>query len=78
LARWDQQIRWYHLEKGEYQQLEQDDQGVVKSHALSGLWLNTKALLDDDLGAALATVQAGLQSPEHQAFVNQLQEKLKE
>jgi len=74
----DQQIRWYHLEKGEYQQLEQDDQGVVKSHALSGLWLNTKALLDDDLGAALATVQAGLQSPEHQAFVNQLQEKLKE
>lgn len=74
----DQEIRWYVLEEGEYQLLKPDEQGIVKSHALPGLWLNTKAMLDEDLGAALETVQTGLKSSEHQKFISILKQKLNE
>lgn len=73
----EQKIHWFALQEDEYQQLKADDDGVVKSHILPGLWINIKALLDNELGLVLATVQAGLQSSEHKAFAAQLQEKLK-
>lgn len=79
----EQKIHWFVLNAGEYQQLQPDGDGIVKSGILPGLWLNTKALLDDELDAVLATIQTGLKSSEHKAFVTQLsstqqQEKIEE
>lgn len=74
----DGELLWYTLKDGEYRLLEADDEGTLRSLVFPGLWLNLPAILAGDLSGALATVQAGIQSPEHQRFVSQLQEKLKE
>jgi hypothetical protein len=37
-----------------------------------GLWLARKSLLAGDMAAVLHTLQEGLQSPEHAAFVASL------
>lgn len=62
------QIDWFRLEEGEYVRLEPDAAGVLRSRVFPGLWLAAQALLAGDLQAVLATVQAGLASPEHGAF----------
>lgn len=49
-----------------------DDDGIYRSRAFPGLWLDPAALLAGDLAAVLATVQVGVASPEHAAFVADL------
>jgi Uma2 family endonuclease len=68
----DQAVDWFVLRGGQYERLEPDPQGVLHSEIFPGLWLNTAALLQGDLGGVLATVQQGLTSPEHVAFVARL------
>ena len=53
----------------EYQQLEPDADGRIKSGIFPGLWLDTAALLRGDLKGVLAHLRLGLDSPEHRAFV---------
>lgn len=65
-------IDWFSLEEGEYVALPTDDAGVIRSKVFPGLWLATKALLAGDLAAVLATLQQGLQSEAHAAFVARL------
>jgi hypothetical protein len=48
--------------------------GIIRSRALPGLWIDTRALLDRRLGDALATCAAGIASEEHTAFVSRLAE----
>jgi len=45
---------------------------VFRSRVLPGLWIDTAAMAAWDWPRALATLQAGLQSPEHAAFVQEL------
>jgi len=40
-----------------------------------GLWLDSKALLAENMAKVLATLQEGLQSPEHARFVARLKKK---
>lgn len=47
--------------------------GLFVSTFFPGLVMNTTALITGDLAAALATLQAGIASPEHAAFVAALQ-----
>jgi len=61
-------IIWLRLEEGVYVPVEPDSAGVVRSVKFPGLWLDLPALLGGDLAQALATLQAGLASPEHAAF----------
>ncbi|HHY53994.1 MAG TPA: Uma2 family endonuclease, partial [Chloroflexi bacterium] len=68
----DGAIDWFSLEEGECVALPADDAGVIRSKVFPGLWLATKALLAGDLAAVLATLQQGLQSEEHAAFVAHL------
>jgi hypothetical protein len=49
-----------------------DVQGLVHSEVFPGLWLDPAALVRGDLATVLATVQQGLTSPEHHAFVARL------
>jgi hypothetical protein len=68
----DQAIDWFVLRAGQYERLMPDTQGVLRSEVFPGLWLDTAALLRGDIAAVLATVQQGLTSPEHEAFVARL------
>ena len=51
-----------------FEPLAADETGVLKSETFPGLWLDCAALLSRDLSAVLATLTAGLASPEHAAF----------
>ena len=49
-----------------------DEDGTLRSRAFPGLWLDPAALLAGDIAAVLATLERGLASPEHAAFVAEL------
>ncbi|MDL5045176.1 Uma2 family endonuclease [Oscillatoria amoena NRMC-F 0135] len=68
----ENQIDWFSLQQGEYVALEADPSGILKSQVFPGLWLAVPALLQGEMAQVLATLQTGLNSTEHQAFVQQL------
>jgi Uma2 family endonuclease len=68
----DGELDWFVLREGTYHRLESDPAGIVRSTLFPGLWLAVPALLARDLAAVLATLQAGLTSPEHAAFLERL------
>ncbi|MBP7961692.1 MAG: Uma2 family endonuclease [Caldilineaceae bacterium] len=70
------QIDWLSLHQGRYEPLPADEAGVVRSLVFPGLWLDVPALLAGELAQVLATLQAGLASPQHAAFVQAVQAKL--
>lgn len=68
----DAAIDWLVLRGGRYEQLLPDAAGLVRSETFPGLWLDVPALLRDDLPAVKATLEKGIASPEHAAFVERL------
>jgi Uma2 family endonuclease len=70
----EQELRWFHFPSG--RKLKPTRDGIWKSRVFPGLWIDGPALLARDSAKLLATAQKGLASPEHLAFVQQLQEKL--
>lgn len=69
----DRTIDWFVLREGRYEPLAAAE-GLYRSEVLPGLWLDAAALLSGDLSAVFQTVQRGLDSPEHAAFVRRLRE----
>jgi Uma2 family endonuclease len=65
----DREVDWFVLREGRYEPLTPGADGVLRSEAFPGLWLDPAALLRGDLASVLATVREGLNSPEHAAFV---------
>jgi len=57
--------------------LEPDADGTVRSSSFPGLWLNVPAMCARDSASVLKTLQLGLASPEHAAFVAKLRAKAK-
>ena len=68
----DQKLSWFYLEKGEYLDLPADSDGIARSRVFPGLWLAVTELVAGNMRQVLAVLQQGLQSPEHSAFVQQL------
>jgi hypothetical protein len=68
----DRAVDWFVLRQGQYVALPLTA-NVYRSEAFPGLWLAPDALVNEDLSAVLQTLQQGLASPEHAAFVAQLQ-----
>ena len=68
----EQKLDWFILREGAYESLVPDEAGTVRSEVFPGLWLAVSALLAGEMAQVLAVVQAGLNSPEHAAFVEQL------
>lgn len=68
----DRQLDWFHLQDGDYIHQQPDSDGILRSVVFPGLWLALPALLAGDMTQVLATLQQGLQSPDHAAFVQQL------
>jgi Uma2 family endonuclease len=66
------QVRWHRLVKGQYQLTRPARQGVFQSRVFPGLWLNGPALWQSDMARLLQTLQRGLESPAHAAFVKKL------
>jgi hypothetical protein len=65
-------VDWWALEAGAYVPLPPTSEGIIASRVFPGLWLDVAALLDDRMAHVLATVQQGLASAEHAAFVTRL------
>ncbi len=59
----------------EYISLITDANGIIKSRVYPGLWLDVAALLRGEMTQVLAILQQGLNSQEHQEFVQRLSEK---
>ena len=69
----DQKIDWFQLQDGDYVSLVPDEQGVLHSQVFPGLWLNVEAMLRGEMRSVLAVLQTGIESAEHQAFVQKLE-----
>lgn len=69
---YDAEFDWFHLEAGEYIKLKADGEGVISSITFPGLWLTVSSLLSGKMEQVLAVLQQGLNSAEHQEFVELL------
>jgi Uma2 family endonuclease len=70
-----QVIRWLSLQHGTYQEVSPDADGIFRSRIFPGLWLHASALLQRDGVTVMEVLRQGLATPEHAAFVQQLQER---
>ena len=68
----DRAVDWFILRGGDYQRLAPGLDGILRSEAFPGLWLDPKALLGGDLAGTLAVLDRGLADPSHAAFVARL------
>jgi len=66
-------IRWFVLQHGTYQDMTTEADGIYRSNVFPGLWLHADALLRLDGVQVMQTLQQGLATPEHAAFVQHLQ-----
>ena len=66
---YEQRFDWWELHDGEYVAFTPDETGNLRSNVFPGLWLNVASLLSGDLAAVLTSLQLGLQTAEHSAFV---------
>ncbi|MCA1991450.1 MAG: Uma2 family endonuclease [Coleofasciculus sp. S288] len=68
----DRKFNWFYLYEGEYVAVPIDKDGVMRSRVFPGLWLAVTDLLTGNMTRVLAVLQDKLNSPEHEAFVQQL------
>ncbi len=71
---YDGEFDWFRLREGKYLQLQPKEDGIICSESFPGLWLNKIALLAGELAQVLTTLQQGLNSSEHQNFVQKISE----
>ncbi len=63
------------LKEGRYISLEADESSIIRSQVFPGLWLAVDALREGNLAEVLTVLHQGLQTDEHQKFVESLQRK---
>lgn len=68
----DQALDWFVLRQGRYEPLAAGGDGLLRSDAFPGLWLDPAALLRGDLARFLAALAQGIASAEHAAFATSL------
>jgi len=73
----DEAVDWFVLEEDEYRPLPAAADGLLRSRAFPGLWLDPQALLTGDGAKLMAQLQEGLQSAEHGTFAAELQKRIK-
>ncbi len=70
---YENRLDWFILKEGRYISLEPDKSGIIRSEVFPGLWLSVNALREGNLAEVLTVLQQGLQTDEHQKFVESLQ-----
>ena len=68
-------VRWFVLQNGVYQDMAVDADGLFKSAIFPGLWLHAEALIQLDGATVMETLQQGLATAGHTAFVQELQQQ---
>jgi hypothetical protein len=68
----DEAIDWFVLQGTEYVKQTADTSGLMKSQVFPGLWVNPDDLVKQSMDSMLRTLDRGLASPEHVAFVQKL------
>ena len=63
------------LKEGRYISLEADESSIIRSQVFPCLWLAVDALREGNLAEVLTVLHQGLQTDEHQKFVESLQQK---
>lgn len=63
------EIQWLRLDDDEYQPMQADHEGILKSHAFPGLWMDVNAMLAYNRTNARLALERGLKSAEHAAFI---------
>jgi Uma2 family endonuclease len=71
----DEQFDWFVREGDAFVELPGDPTGLLKSATFPGLWLDPAALIVRDMQRVFEVAQAGINSPEHAAFVRDLQQR---
>jgi Uma2 family endonuclease len=66
----DEPLRWFDLAAGK--ELQPDAAGNYRIKTFPGLWINGPALFSHDYASLMKTLEEGLSSPEHAAFVEDL------
>lgn len=61
-------LRWNRNDNGTFRLLEPDQNGLIKSEALPGFWLSTRALADRDWWSLLAVIERGTTRRGHHEF----------
>jgi hypothetical protein len=71
----DRAIDWFILRGDRYDRLALDNAGIYRSETFPGLWLDAAALVAGDMAAVARVAQQGIATPEHAAFVANLQQR---
>jgi Uma2 family endonuclease len=71
-------VHWFVLHGDRYEKKTADPDGLFRSTAFPGLWLDPQALFADDLEGIIAALEQGLATPEHAAFVEELAGRVRE
>jgi Uma2 family endonuclease len=71
----ENKLAWFLLENGEYISLDTDTNAIIKSRVFPGLWLDVDALLTGKIAQVLTVLQQGVNSQEHQDFLQRLSQK---
>ncbi|MEO1373791.1 MAG: Uma2 family endonuclease [Cyanobacteria bacterium J06635_10] len=66
---YENRLDWFILKEGRYISLEADESGIIRSEFFPGLWLAVNALREGNLAEVLKVLQQGLQTNEHQKFL---------
>jgi len=69
----DRKLDWFVNRGGQFERLSLQADGILRSTAFPGLWLDPAALLAGNLNTVLAILKQGLNSPEHVEFVAELE-----
>lgn len=65
-------VRWFVRRRGKFAEPKPGPDGLLRSAAFPGLWLDPAALLADKPRKVATALRQGLASPEHKAFVARL------
>ncbi|MFO0953735.1 MAG: Uma2 family endonuclease [Isosphaeraceae bacterium] len=66
------EVLWFAQQEGRFLRVAPDADGLYRSRAFPGLWLDPAALLANDRAGVRVALDRGLASPEHAAFVARL------
>jgi hypothetical protein len=65
---YERETRWYCWQEGQYIQRQPDDEGILRSQILPGLWFHSERFWQGGLAGVLAVLQQGIGSPDHETF----------
>ena len=71
----DEEVDWFVRRGSRFRRHKADQDGIHRSRVFPGLWLDAAALVAGDLARVLDVLHAGLASPAHAAFVEELRSR---